>query len=104
MSFKQVQKDAHDWTKQFSPQYWPPYEIFARLAEETGEVGRELNHMYGNKKKKKEEKENELGQELVDILFTVVCLANQHQIDLSKEWKRMIEEKLHKRDKDRYKK
>ena len=60
------------------------YEIlqFARLAEEVGEVGRLLNHMYGSKPKKSDETKQELGGEIADVLFTLICLANNHSIYL----------------------
>ncbi|MEK6852426.1 MAG: nucleotide pyrophosphohydrolase [Nanoarchaeota archaeon] len=90
------------WTSQFQPQYWPPLEIFARLAEETGELAREVNHLYGTKKKKAGEQENNLGRELADIIFTVACMANSQGIDLQKEWERMMNEKHYGRDQNRY--
>lgn len=104
MSLKEVQDDVDKWTGQFTPQYWPPLEILARLTEETGELAREVNHLYGTKKKKGNEEENSLGQELTDIIFTVGCMANSQGIDLSKEWEKMMNEKHYGRDKDRYKK
>ncbi len=104
MSFKKIQRDVDKWTGQFNPQYWPSYEILARLIEETGELAREINDLYGIKKKKKGEKKNSLGQELTDIIFTVVCLANSQGIDLSKEWEKMVKSKLYGRDKNRFEK
>jgi len=102
MSLKKIQDDVDKWTSQFTPQYWSHYEILARLTEETGELAREINHLYGTKKKKDGEQENSLGQELTDIIFTVVCMANSQGIDLSKEWKWMMSEKLYGRDNNRY--
>ena len=51
MPLENIQKDVDNWTNQFNPQYWPALEMMVRLTEETGEVARELNHMYGTKKK-----------------------------------------------------
>ncbi|MFW6286164.1 MAG: nucleotide pyrophosphohydrolase [Nanoarchaeota archaeon] len=102
MSLKEIQTDVDKWTKQFKPQYWPPHEILARLTEETGELAREINHLYGTKKKKDSEQENSLGQELTDIIFTIVCMANAQGIELSKEWEEMVQKKLYGRDKNRY--
>ncbi len=102
MSLKKVQDDVDKWTSQFTPQYWSPHEILARLAEETGELAREVNHLYGTKKKKDGEKENSLGQELTDIIFTVACMANSQGIDLQKEWEQLMNEKLYGRDQNRY--
>ncbi len=102
MSLKDVQNDVDEWTKQFTPQYWSPHEILARLTEEAGELAREVNHLFGTKKKKDGEIENSLGQELVDIIFTVVCMANSQNINLQKEWERMMNEKHYGRDKNRF--
>ncbi len=104
MLFKKAQEDVDKWTGQFIPQYWPPYEILARLTEETGELAREVNHLYGTKKKKNSEEEKNLGQELTDVIFTVVCMANSQGIDLTEEWEKMMSEKCYGRDNDRYKK
>lgn len=52
MGLSKVQKEVHEFTGQFNPQYWPPLEMMARLTEETGEVAREISHLHGNKKKK----------------------------------------------------
>lgn len=104
MSLKDIQNDADKWTIQFSPQYWTPYEILARLVEEVGELSREINHLYGTKKKKAEEQDGNLGQELSDILFTITCMANSNGIDLEAEWKQMMNEKHYGRDQNRFKK
>ncbi|MFW6009320.1 MAG: MazG nucleotide pyrophosphohydrolase domain-containing protein [archaeon] len=104
MVFKEIQRNVDEWTSQFEPQYWPPYEMLASLTEEVGEISREINHTYGNKKKKKDEKDNSIGKELTDIIFTVVCMANSEGIDLSKEWENMINYKLYKRDNERFEK
>ncbi len=100
---KQIQKDVEDWTGQYEPQYWPPHQILARLAEEVGELAREVNHLHGIKKKKNENSSN-LSGELVDVLFSVVCMANSHDINLQEEWDKVMKEKHYGRDKDRYKK
>ena len=103
MSFKDAQKDVHEWVSQFTEGYWAPLEIMARLSEETGELARELNHIYGPKKKKSTEETRELGDEMADIIFTVCCLANSHSIDLDDCFKRCID-KLNGRDSDRFNK
>jgi NTP pyrophosphatase (non-canonical NTP hydrolase) len=56
--------------------------MLARMVEELGEVAREVNHLYGNKKKKKDEPDGDLGQELVDMLFTAACIANSYNISI----------------------
>jgi len=102
MSLEDIQKQVDEWTEQFEPQYWPALEMLARLTEETGEVARELNHMYGTKKKKPTEDTRDLGQELSDVLFTICCIANSHKINLGEEWNRMMQEKHYGRDNQRY--
>lgn len=104
MSLDDIQKGVDIWTDQFTPQYWPALEMLGRLTEETGEVARELNHMYGTKKKKSSEITKGLGQELSDVLFTVCCIANSHKISLQDEWNIMIQEKQYGRDKERFEK
>lgn len=56
--------------------------MLARLTEETGELAREYNHRFGAKKKKASEEENELALEMADVLFILVCMANQQGVDL----------------------
>ena len=104
MSLEDIQKETDKWTGQFNPQYWPALEIMARLTEETGEVAREINHIYGTKKKKPAEDKKALGQELVDVIFTISCMANREKINLQEEWKKMMEEKHYGRDNQRYEK
>jgi NTP pyrophosphatase (non-canonical NTP hydrolase) len=103
MSLKDLQADVDKWTSQFTPQYWAPHEILARLIEETGELAREINHLYGPKKKKISEETRELADEISDIFFTLGCLANSKGIDLDDAWKRMIE-KYTLRDNERFSK
>ena len=102
MALKDVQKGVDKWTAQFDPQYWPPYEILARLIEEVGELGREINHLHGTKKKKAEEATNNLGQELADIIFTVACMANSKGVDLQSEWEKVMKLKHYGRDQNRF--
>lgn len=104
MSLKEIQKQVDDWAQQFKKPYFEPLVQMACLTEETGEVARELNHLYGEKKRKSSEPEGNLGQELSQMLFTVSCIANSQGIDLQKEFDKMMEEKYYKRDANRYEK
>ncbi|MEK6945911.1 MAG: MazG nucleotide pyrophosphohydrolase domain-containing protein [Nanoarchaeota archaeon] len=104
MSLKDIQDDVDKWASQFTPKYWSPHEIVARLAEETGEVAREINHLFGTKKKKDSEAKKELQDELIDVLFTVVCMANSQGIDLQETWEKVMKEKHYGRDANRFKK
>jgi len=102
MSLSEYQKSVDDWVKQIKIGYFKPLAIIVRLVEEVGELAREVNHRYGPKKKKSPEKKNEIGDEIADIFFTLICLANSLNIDLDKSFEKMMR-KLNKRDKKRYK-
>lgn len=103
MSFKESQKQVDEWAQQFKTPYWKPHDILARLMEETGELAREINHLYGPKKKKSQEEVKELGDEMADIIFTIICMANSHGIDLDLFFKRIMD-KCYGRDNERYEK
>lgn len=103
MSLKDIQKQVDEWTEQLKIPYWQPHEILARLTEETGELAREINHLYGPKKKKSTEETKEMADEMADIIFTLCCLANSKNIDLDKSFERVMD-KCYGRDKDRYEK
>jgi len=98
---KDIQKQVDDWIKQYTEGYWQPLEIMARLMEEVGELAREVNHCYGPKKKKVSEDIKEIGEEISDIIFTLVCMANSLGVDLDKDFGRVMD-KYYKRDKDRF--
>ena len=103
MPLKDIQKQVDGWTSQYKIQYWQPHEILARLMEEAGELAREINHLYGPKKKKSTEEMKELGEEIADIIFTLCCLANSKGIDLDKSFEKVMD-KCYKRDNNRYEK
>lgn len=104
MSLKDIQQDVDLWVSQFTPAYWPPLAQMARLSEETGEVAREINHIYGPKQKKLDESQQKLSQELIDVIFTVVCIANSNNINLQEEWEKSMKEKHYGRDNNRFEK
>ncbi len=99
MNKQQTEIDA--WFKEKGWTYWSPHEILARLIEEVGEFARLVNHEYGPKKKKSEEREQEFADEIGDILYTLTCFANSHNIDLDKALRKSLE-KVSGRDKDRF--
>lgn len=101
MAFSDAQADVDTWSARFEPQYWQPHEILARLTEEVGELAREINHRYGPKPKKTSETERALSDEIADVFFTLICLANSQGIDLDEAWKRTME-KATKRDGERF--
>ena len=103
MPLKDIQKQVDEWAQQFKIPYWTPHEILARLTEETGELAREINHIYGPKKKKSTEELKDMENEIADIIFTLCCLANSKNINLDEAFKRVMD-KCYGRDKDRYEK
>ena len=99
---EEYQKAIDNWAQTLAEPYWPPLSQFARVAEEVGELGRLLNHIYGSKPKKPSEAKQELGGEIADIIFALICIANKHHINLGNELdKVLIKSKI--RDRDRFK-
>lgn len=100
---KGYQKEVDNWVSQYKIGYFKPLEILARLTEEVGELAREVNHRFGPKQKKSSEELKELGDEMADIIFTLICLANSLDIDLDTHFKNTMD-KCYGRDKDRFEK
>lgn len=96
------QKAIDTWYRKEKWPYWPPHVILARLVEEVGEFARVINRVYGPKKSKPGEAENEIEDELGDILYSLACFANSHGLDLDKALSKSIK-KSHARDKIRFK-
>ena len=101
MSLQESQARVDAWIAQFEEGYFHPLTNMARLAEEVGELAREVNHRFGQKTKKKEEAAGDLGMEMADILFVLICMANREGIDLQEAFDRMMA-KVESRDKDRW--
>ncbi|OGZ96517.1 MAG: hypothetical protein A2847_02510 [Candidatus Sungbacteria bacterium RIFCSPHIGHO2_01_FULL_50_25] len=99
----QHQQTLDKWFKAKGWEYWSPLSILARLMEETGEFARLVNHLYGDKPKRDDEKEQDLEEEMGDILYTLMCFANSKGIDLDKAIQKTFD-KVMSRDKDRYRK
>ncbi len=95
-----IQKAVDNWINQFEEGYWPPLSMLAAFTEEIGEMAREINHREGYKKKR-EDNEAELGLEIADAMYSLVCIANYYQVDLDKAFKAVLE-KYTKRDMDRW--
>jgi NTP pyrophosphatase (non-canonical NTP hydrolase) len=103
MTLKEYQKEVDKWASQFETPYWKPLAQLARLTEEVGELSREINHRYGDKPKKSTEENKEVADELADVIFTAICIANNLKIDLDEAFDKMME-KYKIRDKDRHQK
>lgn len=103
MKINQMQAEVDGWINKHKCSYWGHHEIFARLVEETGELAREINHEHGPKQKKTTEQEKGIEEELGDILFTLICIANKEGIDLKSSFEKAMA-KCYERDKERYEK
>ena len=101
VSFQDAQRRVAAWISQFEEGYFPPLTNMARLTEEVGELAREINHRFGEKTKKPEEPEGDLGMEMADILFVIICMANREGIDLQEAFDRMMR-KIEVRDANRW--
>lgn len=101
MSLKTAQQRVDAWIAQFEEGYFDPLTNMARLAEEVGELAREVNHRFGQKTKKANEPEGDLAMEMADILFVLICMANREGIDLDAAFNRMME-KVETRDEKRW--
>ncbi|MGM0854433.1 MAG: nucleotide pyrophosphohydrolase [Bacillota bacterium] len=97
----QLQKEVDQYISQFKEGYFSPLAMVARLTEELGELAREVNHYYGEKPKKNSEEEKTIEEELGDLLFVVICLANSLDISLEEAHDRVMH-KFNTRDKDRW--
>ncbi len=95
------QKEVDAWFKAQDWAYWEPLAITARLFEEGGEFARLVNHVYGPKKKKMDEVAQDMEEEIGDIIYTLICFANAHNISLDTAVRKSID-KVVKRDKDRF--
>lgn len=102
MSLQDYQLRIDKELTQYEKPYWEALSILARLTEEVGEVARILNHQYGDKPKKADEQHDHLGDELADVIYACICLANREQIQLDEHLEKAIN-KLSTRDKDRFK-
>jgi NTP pyrophosphatase (non-canonical NTP hydrolase) len=96
-----AQQRVDAWVSQYEEGYFHPLTNLARLAEEVGELAREINHRFGQKTKKPEEPEGDLGMEMADILFVLICMANREGIDLQEAFDRMMR-KVEARDENRW--
>jgi NTP pyrophosphatase (non-canonical NTP hydrolase) len=96
-----MQKQVDDLLQQPGRAYWPPLAQLAHLTEEVGELARLYNHLYGPKQKKASEAQQEMAGELGDILFALICIANQEKVDLETALKDTIQKSIT-RDKNRF--
>ena len=103
MTLEEYQKQVDNWAQTLEKPYWSPLSQMARLLEEVGELARIYNHKYGDKVKKPSESPDDIEDEMGDILFDLMCMANVEGVSLSKAMNKVINKSLT-RDKDRFKK
>lgn len=75
-------------------QYWGVFKITTRLGEEIGEVGREVGHRYGGKKKRADEPDGDLEEEIGDVIYTLICFANSNEYDIDQSIKQSLHESI----------
>ena len=97
----EVQKIVDDWIKNHGVRYFNELTNMAQLTEEVGEVARIIARRYGEQSEKKSDKNKDLGEELADVLFVTVCLANQTGVDLQAAFDKKMNIKTE-RDHDRH--
>ena len=101
MDIRRAQLDVDEWIKNHGVRYFNELTNMAQLTEEVGEVARIIARRYGEQSEKESDKEKDLGEELADVVFVVLCLANQTGIDLETAFYNKLNKKTE-RDHDRH--
>lgn len=101
MDIKNAQLDVHTWIKEHGVRYFNELTNMAQLTEEVGEVARIIARRYGEQSEKESDKNKDLGEELADVVFVVLCLANQTGVNLQEAFDKKMDLKS-KRDHDRH--
>ncbi|MGB0255622.1 MAG: nucleotide pyrophosphohydrolase [Flavobacteriaceae bacterium] len=101
MNLAHAQKAVDDWIQEHGVRYFDELTNMAQLTEEVGEVARIIARRYGEQSEKPSDKDKDLGEELADVIFVVLCLANQTNIDLQAAFDKKMNLKTQ-RDHDRH--
>lgn len=101
MQIQDAQKAVDEWIKEHGVRYFNELTNMAQLTEEVGEVARIIARRYGEQSEKESDKNKDLGEELADVVFVVLCLANQTGINLQDAFDKKINLK-NQRDHDRH--
>lgn len=102
LTLSQAQKIVDDWIKEYGVRYFDELTNTAMLMEEVGEVARIMARRYGEQSEKESDMNKDLGDEMADVLFVLICLANQTGIDLEEAMQKNLEKKTQ-RDSTRHK-
>ncbi len=103
MQIGEAQQSVDDWIKKYGVRYFNELTNMVLLTEEVGELARIIARTYGEQSFKANEKEKHLADEMADVLFVLICLANQTGVNLEEALKRNLEKKTQ-RDEERHKK
>ena len=101
MNIENAQKAVDEWINKHGVRYFNELTNMAQLTEEVGEVARIIARRYGEQSEKESDKLKDLGEELADVMFVVLCLANQTGVNLDEAFRKKLEMKA-KRDHDRH--
>jgi len=102
MTIQEAQDQVDQWIKKYGVRYFNELTNMAILTEEVGELARIVSRTYGEQSFKESDKNRDLGDEMADVLWVLICMANQTGVDLTEALKKNIEKKTF-RDKDRHK-
>lgn len=101
MTLHEAQQQVDDWIKKVGVRYFSELTNMAILAEEVGELARIMSRKYGDQSFKKDESAEQLPDEIADVLWVLICIANQTGVDLTEAFKKNMDKKSI-RDKDRH--
>jgi NTP pyrophosphatase (non-canonical NTP hydrolase) len=101
MTIQNAQQEVDNWIKTYGVRYFSELTNMAILTEEVGEVARIISRQYGDQSFKKSDEGKDLGDEMADVLWVLICLANQTGVDLEQAFKKNIEKKTN-RDSERH--
>lgn len=102
MTIEQAQQTVDNWINEHGVRYFNELTNMAMLSEEVGEVARIIARRYGEQSEKESDKNKDLGDEMADVLFVLICLANQTGIDLTDALQKNLQKKAL-RDGERHK-
>ena len=103
MELQKAQEEVDNWIKEHGVRYFDELTNMAQLTEEVGEVARIIARRYGEQSEKESDKLKDLGEELADVIFVTLCLANQTGINIQKAFEKKMQHKS-KRDYNRHQK
>lgn len=101
MTIQEAQQQVDQWIKSHGVRYFNEMTNMAILTEEVGEVARIMARRYGEQSEKESDKSKDLGDEMADVLWALICLANQTGVDLTQAFQKNMEKKTE-RDKNRH--